>query len=177
MKPGDIIGLRSPASRLYKHPGPTNEQQGNPITGVLVSGEVGMVLATTVSRGQKDTDPDFNEVLVLFGERLGWREATEFEVLDKVKPAKRDLVLANSKDVRPQVRERLKPGDLARYKGDISMLAKQYEPKERVVGTPVGLVQKGDMVLVLGVMPQEMFVLNQRMEIGWVVSTFFERLR
>jgi hypothetical protein len=82
IRPGDMVKLRPPVSnlRLYKRSGPTNENQGNPITGIVGSGELGTVIAVTMSPGRKASDPDWEEVLVLFGERLGWREASEFEV-------------------------------------------------------------------------------------------------
>jgi hypothetical protein len=81
MVPGDLVVPRKGNSmlRLYKHPGPTNENQGNPITGIVGNKEIGLVLATTVSTGP--TVDTWDEVLLLFGEKLGWREAKQFEVL------------------------------------------------------------------------------------------------
>jgi len=81
MKPGDLVVVKAVNSnlRLYKEPGPANENQGNPITGIIGAKEVGLCLATTVSYGPT-VDP-WDEALLLFGEKLGWREAKQFDVV------------------------------------------------------------------------------------------------
>jgi hypothetical protein len=89
----------------------------------------------------------------------------------------KDILSLDAKSVVPHDKQELRPGDLARYKGIYSLLAKAYEPEERIINDPTGIVKEGDMVLVLAVMPSEMFVLNKQMEIGWVVTNFFERLK
>jgi hypothetical protein len=73
--PGDLVTVRAGNIRLYKFPGPADENAGNPIVGIANTKELGLVIATTQSNGVNG-DPPFTEALVLFGEKLGWRDIT-----------------------------------------------------------------------------------------------------
>jgi hypothetical protein len=71
--PGDLVTVRAGNIRLYKRPGPADENAGNPITGIASTKELGLVIAVTETEGLNG-DPPYKEVLVLFGEKLGWRD-------------------------------------------------------------------------------------------------------
>ncbi len=70
--PGDLVTVRQGMARLYKLPGPADENSGNAITGIANSKQVGLLLAVTTSVGDKGVS--YKEGLFLFGDSLGWRD-------------------------------------------------------------------------------------------------------
>ena len=85
--PGTLITLdRVDNVALYKAPGPVwhgHNLDQMPQTGLVKPGEVGTVLTCAYTRYNSvvDHDDGYWETLVLFGDRLGWRETSKFRVV------------------------------------------------------------------------------------------------
>ena len=79
---------------------------------------------------------------------------------------------------------KLKPGDLCRYTGSSSWLDSGYNPEAMTVTQSSGFVTKGDLVMIIAVMPKEALVLSSKRDcigsymtqLGWLVTTFIRKV-